>query len=333
MHRKKLQVFVSSTYTDMLQERQAAVEAILESGHIPAGMELFAAGDESQMSVIQRWIDESDVFLLILGARYGSIEPKTAKSYIHLEYEYALSKDKPYFCLVLNAAYEEQRAAQHGLSVIERENPQQLRKFIQQITNNTVVKFWTTPMEIKLAIFQKMAEFAHRDDLKGWVPGDQAFNVGPLAEEIARLTKENSELRKALANAYGNEESYGGLSFPELKDLLRSRKLNTGKLDLQSSLPFEWTEAQMMLERLQVKALPLSLLHLIWAKRSPLRQGTNREADDPYDDALHDLRELGLVVKNQTRGGEFWNVSNHGRRFLLRLEHEVVRSLVPDNAC
>ena len=32
--KKKLQVFVSSTYTDMLVERQAAVEAILRAGHI-----------------------------------------------------------------------------------------------------------------------------------------------------------------------------------------------------------------------------------------------------------------------------------------------------------
>jgi hypothetical protein len=62
--KKKLQVFVSSTYADLRDERQAAVQAILTAGHIPAGMELFAAGDQSQMQVIQRWIDESDVFLL-----------------------------------------------------------------------------------------------------------------------------------------------------------------------------------------------------------------------------------------------------------------------------
>ncbi len=33
---KKLQVFVSSTYTDLIEERQAAVQAILDAGHIPA---------------------------------------------------------------------------------------------------------------------------------------------------------------------------------------------------------------------------------------------------------------------------------------------------------
>jgi hypothetical protein len=39
--KKKLQVFVSSTYEDLREERQAAVEAILTAGHIPAGMRDF----------------------------------------------------------------------------------------------------------------------------------------------------------------------------------------------------------------------------------------------------------------------------------------------------
>jgi len=71
--RKRHQVFVSSTYTDMRPERHAAVESILKAGHIPAGMELFTAGDQIQiqLQVIRRWIEESDAFLLILGGRYG----------------------------------------------------------------------------------------------------------------------------------------------------------------------------------------------------------------------------------------------------------------------
>src|ERR1051325_9754475 len=99
--KKKLQVFVSSTYTDLREERQAAVEAILTAGHIPAGMELFAAGDESQMNVIKRWIDESDGYLLFLGGRYGILEPNSRKSYIHLEYDYAVERGKPLFAVVI----------------------------------------------------------------------------------------------------------------------------------------------------------------------------------------------------------------------------------------
>ena len=59
MANKKLQIFVSSTYSDMLAERQAIVEAILMAGHIPAGMELFAAGDKSQLETEQRGTETS----------------------------------------------------------------------------------------------------------------------------------------------------------------------------------------------------------------------------------------------------------------------------------
>ncbi|MGP8291979.1 DUF4062 domain-containing protein, partial [Vreelandella zhanjiangensis] len=100
--RKRLQVFVSSTFTDLVEQRQAAVEAILTAGHIPAGMELFTAGDESQMDVIRQWIDESDIYLIIVGGRYGSVDPKTQKSYTQLEYEYAVESDKPIFACVIN---------------------------------------------------------------------------------------------------------------------------------------------------------------------------------------------------------------------------------------
>lgn len=53
--KKKLQVFVSSTYQDLIEERQKAVEGILRAGHIPAGMELFTAASKSQWKVIEEW--------------------------------------------------------------------------------------------------------------------------------------------------------------------------------------------------------------------------------------------------------------------------------------
>src|SRR5437016_967972 len=116
---KKLQVFVSSTYTDMLAERQAAVEAILRAGHIPAGMELFAAGDESQLETIRRWIEESDVFMLMLGGRYGSIEPRSGKSYVELEYEHAIKEKKPFFTAIIGEAFLDSKVKSQGRDVIE----------------------------------------------------------------------------------------------------------------------------------------------------------------------------------------------------------------------
>ncbi|OCX53776.1 hypothetical protein BEL04_05675 [Mucilaginibacter sp. PPCGB 2223] len=219
MKDKKLQIFVSSTYLDLLQERQAAVEAILSSGHIPAGMELFAAGDESQMIVIKRWIDESDIYLLILGGRYGSIDRKTGKSYTHLEFEYAIKKRKPLFALVISEEALDNKAAILGRSGFEQEHQKELKKFKSIVLKN-LVKFWSDCKDIKIGIHETISEFSYRKELVGWIRGDNAVNTGFLAEEIARLTKENSELRNKLSNLTYPESLYSTLSYRQMEELL-----------------------------------------------------------------------------------------------------------------
>jgi len=113
----------------MLAERQAAVEAILKAGHIPAGMELFTAGDESQLEIIKKWIEDSDIFVLILGGRYGTVEPKTKKSYIELEYRYAEKIKKPYFAIVIDEKMLQEKTKKYGDEFREQENILQLKKF------------------------------------------------------------------------------------------------------------------------------------------------------------------------------------------------------------
>lgn len=192
--RRKLQVFVSSTYTDLIKERQAAVEAILLAGHIPAGMELFSAGDKSQMEVIKRWIDESDVYLLLLGGRYGSIDPESGKSYTQLEYEYALETGKPLFALVIEEEQLEKKIRNEGSKVVELDQPNKLKDFKAQVKTK-IVKFWNDERDIKLAILQKLLEFNSSSDLIGWIPGNEAINSNIIAKEVARLTRENASLK------------------------------------------------------------------------------------------------------------------------------------------
>jgi hypothetical protein len=71
---KRYQVFVSSTFTDLKDERQAVLKAILELDHMPAGMELFPATDDSAWQLIKDVIDTSDYYALIIGGRYGSLD-------------------------------------------------------------------------------------------------------------------------------------------------------------------------------------------------------------------------------------------------------------------
>jgi hypothetical protein len=71
---KRFQVFISSTFTDLKDERQAVLKAILELDHMPAGMELFPATDSSAWQLIKDVIDSSDYYVLIVGGRYGSLD-------------------------------------------------------------------------------------------------------------------------------------------------------------------------------------------------------------------------------------------------------------------
>jgi hypothetical protein len=67
---KRYQIFVSSTFADLQQERQAVMQALLSLDHFPAGMELFPASDEDQWALIKGVIDDSDYYVLVIGGRY-----------------------------------------------------------------------------------------------------------------------------------------------------------------------------------------------------------------------------------------------------------------------
>jgi hypothetical protein len=73
---KHYQVFVSSTYADLQEERSHVFRTLMEMDCIPAGMELFPAIDEEQFEFIKKVIDDCDCYLLIIGGRYGSLTPE-----------------------------------------------------------------------------------------------------------------------------------------------------------------------------------------------------------------------------------------------------------------
>lgn len=230
MKNKKLQVFVSSTYTDLLKERQAAVEAILTCGHIPAGMELFTAGDETQMTVIKRWIEESDVYLLILGGRYGSIDPKSKKSYTQLEYEYALELEKPYFTVVIKEKALKSKVEKFGIKMQEIDKPKKLAAFRKKVTSGVIVEFFDDKKDIKLAIYKALSEFKERKETTGWVKNENQINITQLTNEVTQLSEENAELRKQLSKqtTYDN-----GLNFDQIYQLLLDNTLNSNSFEFE----------------------------------------------------------------------------------------------------
>ena len=101
MNETKYQVFISSTHSDLTEERESIIKAILEMYHIPIGMEMFSAEDEDQWEIIRRTIEVSDYYILVLGLRYGS-KTSDGISFTQKEYEYALQMKIPVLAFVMN---------------------------------------------------------------------------------------------------------------------------------------------------------------------------------------------------------------------------------------
>lgn len=226
---KKLQVFVSSTYTDLIEERQAAVEAILDAGHIPAGMELFKAGDKSQLETIYKWIDECDIFMLILGGRYGSIEEKTDKSYTQLEYEYATTR-KPFFSIVLKKSFLHVKASQaiNDDQIFESKNIKKYNEFKKQVMSK-IVKEVDSIDKISTAIHATLQEYSNNPDLPGWVRSDSLKdNTELLKENYAlvndkiQLLNENQKIQQQLNKSLNHRSYIDGLSYNDVKKCLNN---------------------------------------------------------------------------------------------------------------
>lgn len=229
---KKLQVFVSSTYTDLIDERQAAVEAILDAGHIPAGMELFKAGNESQLNTIYKWINESDVYMLILGGRYGSIETNSGKSYTQLEYEYALSKNIPVFAVVISNSYLTQKINSMGYDkVTEQDHPDKYKSF-KEFVMSKIIREVSDSKDIQIAIHTTLNNFLNEYDLTGWIRNTNENDMIQLLKDNTSLLKENNSLNKQIQNLQEQisakpKEQFGNYTFDELVDILKNKHFSS----------------------------------------------------------------------------------------------------------
>jgi hypothetical protein len=91
---RRHQVFISSTFADLKAERREIIQSLLEMDCIPAGMEMFPAANEDQMTLIEGVIDQCDYYLVVIGGRYGSMSAEGI-SYTEQEYDYAVSRGIP----------------------------------------------------------------------------------------------------------------------------------------------------------------------------------------------------------------------------------------------
>ncbi|QAS52321.1 DUF4062 domain-containing protein [Halobacillus litoralis] len=220
---KKLQVFVSSTFLDLKEERQKAVEGILRAGHIPAGMELFTAASKSQWQVIEEWIKESDILMLILGGKYGSIDHDTGKSYTQLEYEFALKHDIPVFAIVLSDQYlANKKSKDIQMEIYERDvkepNIDKYENFKKLVLSN-LVRYTENISEIATEVSYSLQNFVRKDAIeykfRGWVRSTE-LNQGNLDETTSqnnKLFKMDEDLLNEAINTIEENDFIGTIDY------------------------------------------------------------------------------------------------------------------------
>lgn len=196
MAEKKYQVFISSTYADLIEERKRILDVLFMADCIPAGMEAFVASDIEQFEVIKKVIDLCDYYVLIIGKRYGSIHPETGKSYTEMEYDYAIDHNIPVLVFAIDESVEVEKEKQE----IDEKKIQKLKNFRTKAMTNRLASIWRTTDDLtgKLAVSIMKA----KSEIKrpGWQRAVD-FDEASLRREIMELRKQNENLSDELKKA------------------------------------------------------------------------------------------------------------------------------------
>lgn len=184
---------MSSTFRDLTRERQAALDAILELGHFPAGMEVFPAANATPWALIETIIAESDYYILIVGGMYGTTD-EAGVSYTEREYDLACAKGVP----VLAFLHKDPAAIPAGLSEMSPESRMRLEAFRKKVEVHHC-KYWLSADELKVQAVVSLTHEMRVNPKLGWIRSDQQDSRETL-KKLAILMEENARLQEQMAD-------------------------------------------------------------------------------------------------------------------------------------
>ena len=331
----RYQVFVSSTYEDLKEERQKVIQALLSLGCLPASMELFPAASEDAWRYVQQVIDDCDYYVVIVAGRYGSIDEQ-GMSFTEREYEYASSTGKDVLCFI----HEDPAAIPAGKVDLSEPSRVRLEAFKAKARNTLLCKTWSSPDDLALKVVTGIATLIRERPARGWVRGDRAITPEQLAEYAAMRTRV-AELEAALVDARGSAPEgtaslaqgadavtlrYDLVYVPE-GEAVRSRR--RGTIETTWDAIFGALGPLMIAEAPESK-LVARLAQLVQRRldgEGALPKGraltVSAESDD-FDTIKLQLRALGLTDRSPRKRGvsdreTYWSLTPYGDAHLMRL--------------
>ncbi len=161
---KRYQIFISSTYNDLIEERQKVTQAILKLYHFPIGMEMFHADSEEQWLQIKNTIDMSDYYILIMGRCCGTLIEEEGISYTEKEYNYALQKGIPVLSFIIS---NDAKKEAYGIESLKQQRA--YKKFHKKVLQ-LPCGFWKTPDELALLVTSTLSLKFKENNRNGWIP-------------------------------------------------------------------------------------------------------------------------------------------------------------------
>ena len=314
---KRYQVFVSSTFEDLREERAAVVEALLELDCIPSGMELFPRGDGDQWSLIRRVIDECDYYIAIIAGRYGSIGAD-GKSFTQMEYEHAIFRGKPVIAFL--------RENPSNIPAGKTDQDVALRASLDRFRNLTktkLCKYWSSPRDLSGVVSRGIAYIKQNRPAVGWVRGDLVPNADAI-QEIFRLQHRVSDLEQQLSEAQGKPpHGVEGLAQGDEPVVLTFRHATTSG---RGETPYEFTWNQLisllgpiLLEGATENNL-LDKLNEVFRNRARDEHdakisGVNIRNED-FQKVKLQLRALGVVARSPHG---LWELTAYGDRLVTQI--------------
>lgn len=224
---KKYQIFISSTFEDLREEREALIKIILQLGDIPVGMEMFNAGDDEQWRIIQSHISTIDYYAVVVAHRYGSVGTDGI-SYTEKEYEYAKSLGVPIigFLIDPNAPWDHKKK--------ENTNQDKLEAFKEKVQSK-MVNYWKNKDELTAKFVTSLVSAKTTHPRDGLVPASK-ISSQEVFQKMTALTVENEDLKKELQK-YKTDEN------PKVVQMFALLRTNEDKIKYKFESGSRWSHS------------------------------------------------------------------------------------------